>query len=256
MENTTKVTTSEKTFTSHVFNFDDETKNRLMNITQYLAIAFIPLVILNHILTKLFSQFGTENQEIKIEKASSIQLLAEIMLELALSLGIAFYVDKFVTYFTPYSGSDHDELNLVNLVFMAVPFKTYTFGSSMGMKTKELLNRFDELVFGDDEENKKPIVHKKNTNVKVSQPISGRPHTAPTHAVSRADYVQQHQNQIPPQESLLNSNNNGMYGGPTTPLVNAQMPSNNTENFENMMPISMEPAAANGVLGGSFGSSF
>ena len=28
------------------------------------------------------------------------------------------------------------------------------------MKTKELLNRFDELVFGDDEENKKPIVIK------------------------------------------------------------------------------------------------
>ena len=35
------------TFMEHLFNFDDDTKNQLMNIVQYTVLALIPVILLN-----------------------------------------------------------------------------------------------------------------------------------------------------------------------------------------------------------------
>ena len=85
--------------------------------------------------------------------------------------------------------------------------------------------------------------------VSVSQPISGRPRTVPTHQVSRADYVQtqQHVSQPPIVPQRINNNAGGenIYGGPQNTLIGTDFPNEN---------IAPEPEAFNVMGGGGFSS--
>ena len=93
---------------------------------------------------------------------------------------------------------------------------------------------------------------KKTPVVRVSQPISNMPQAVPTHQASRADYMHTHQQMAPPTltqqaqssqqqpaQEAQSPTSQGMYGGPSNPMVNAQMPGG-----------LLEPMAANEVLGG------
>lgn len=242
-------------FIKHVFEFGDDSKSEVMNSLQYLAVCFVPVLIAGHIVNKLFKEIGSGNNKVKEEETSSVQLLAEVLIQLCLSIAILFFINRFATYFPTYSGVPFTELNMINLVFMLLPMPISSGGSIVGEKLTILLKRFDTVVFGD--EKTVNIKSKNRSKVKVSQPISGQmPRTQPTHQVSRADYTQQHGLQQPPQSAMLGTSNQ-IYGGPENKLVDAEF--GNTggqEGFNNMIAPPMEPAAANGVLGGSFGSAF
>ena len=255
MEGIIKIKTPQEGFVKHVFDFGDDSKSEVMNSIQYLAVSFIPVLLASHVLNKLFKEVGSGNNNVKTEETSSVQLLAEVLIQLFLSIVILFFINRFATYFPTYSGVPFTELNMINLVFMLLPLPINSGGSIIGEKLSVLLKRFDTVVFGQEKQvnNQKKI----QSNVKVSQPISGQmPRTQPTHQVSRADYTQQHGLQQPPQSALLGTSNQ-IYGGPENQMVDAEF--GNTggqEGFNNMVAPPMEPAAANGVLGGSFGSAF
>ena len=107
----------------------------------------------------------------------------------------------------------------------------------MGKKIKILLERVSELWEGkapQQQQQKKQPAGK----VVVTQPISGLQQPQPTHQASRADYVQANQAMQPAQQA------------PTPPPQQEAMAGGmpNTQLFE--------PMAANGALGGSFGSAF
>ena len=67
----------EKDFIKHVFYFSDDHKSDLFNTIQYLAIAFLPVLIINHLINRLYLEFGTQNNENELKKASSFKLLVE-----------------------------------------------------------------------------------------------------------------------------------------------------------------------------------
>ena len=43
-------------FINHVFNFDTETKNDLLNIGQYLLLALVPMALYNHLVDSLIPE--------------------------------------------------------------------------------------------------------------------------------------------------------------------------------------------------------
>jgi hypothetical protein len=274
MDITRTVISPEKDFVKHVFYFSDDHKSDLFNTIQYLVIAFFPVLIINHLINKLYLEFGTQNDENELKKTSSFKLLVEVLSHLSLTVALLYIINKFITYFPTYSGKEYIELNMIAPVLFML---SATLDESKHKKIRVLLNRFDKTVFDDNTDNSHHPT-KKKPHVTISQPISTSfaPRTMPTHQESRADYVETRQNQMPPQQSLL-STSNQLYGGPTTKLVNADFgnnPNGNStkENFDvmsdstllsslnpnmgNLMNNSSEPAAANDVLGGSFGSSF
>ena len=65
-------------FFKHVFSFDNDTKNSLLNSIQYLLLAFFPLLVVNESIEKLFDP--------NHEKKTMIQLLGEIIAEMALAM--------------------------------------------------------------------------------------------------------------------------------------------------------------------------
>ena len=243
---------SNEGFFKYLFNFDSEQKVFVMNSVQYLLLGFIPLMLLDRIIINHLS--SNEN----LAKKESWKLLGEILLEIIFVFVYIFLVDKIIRYLPTYSGVEMGNLNWIQLIVTLMFFCLPT--TNIAGKTEELQHRVEERIFGTEEKTKKR--GGKKSVVRVTQPISsnGKPQAMPTHAASRADYISQHQNQIAPNEQMAPTSS-GMYGGPSTSLVNADWPpgsnSSGQEGFAEMgAPVQMEPAAANGVLGGSFGSAW
>ena len=71
LEELSKSTNGKPGFFKHVFNFNDDSKNDIINIVQYAAIALLPVIILN----KAMQRFVPEADDDK----GNVELLAEIV---------------------------------------------------------------------------------------------------------------------------------------------------------------------------------
>ena len=234
-ENATKIT--KVGFVQHVFNFDDDTKNSILNLSQYIVLAIIPVTILNRGIESLICQECDESK-------GNIELLAEILGQtLLLFLGI-FFIHRLITFIPTYSGRAYGSLNLFNLVIFFFVM-VYDLDGNMGKKVKILMKRVEEIWGGAPAEAPKKDDKKQNV-VTTSQPISGQlPQAQPTHQVSRADYVMQQQQMQAPQTAVQDSiTGDSAYGGPHV----------DKPGVDPSMGI-QEPMAANSVLGGGFGGS-
>lgn len=217
------------TFINHVFNFDNETKHSLMNITQYICLAIIPCSIINHFIDNIIPEPD--------ESKGNIEMTAEVLGHFIMVFITILFVHRLVTYIPTYSGRTYDSLNLINLI-LAVIVISYESNNKAGAKIKILLDRVQELWEGKAKQPEKNNGGTASPNVVVSQPISGLQQPIPTHQSSRADYVQvNNAMKQPAQQQQQQETMQGSMGGMNTPLFN-------------------EPMAANGALGGGFGSAF
>ena len=228
-------------FLNHVFNFDTETKSNLMNIAQYLVLAIIPMSFYTHFVNSMMAEYD--------EKKSNIELTAEVLGHLFLTLLGLFFIDRIVTYVPTYSGRNHGTFNIFSILLIILVF-AYEANTKVGTKMKLLIERVSELWHGKKEEDGKNKKGKKGSVVKVSQPISRA--GMPTHQASRADYLNSHNQMVSPTQMLPPANepqeesgaSNNMYNnGGSNGLVDAQGPN-----------MQSEPMAANSGGWGSFSS--
>jgi len=227
---------SNKSFFKHVFNFDDDSKSDILNIIQYALIAIIPVVILN----KTMSKYIPESDSLK----SSLEISAEIVIQIIVMFIGLLIIHRIITFVPTYSGAKYPEFQIVYII-LAMLMITLSLQTKIGEKVSILVDRVVNLWNG-------TPVKKTSGAVKVSQPISGQQissqqqmggytdgtaiNSLPTYDVSQGN-----QNSMAPQQL---PNYNAMYRQDSTPLVNAATPG-----MESMS--SMEPMAANSVLGGS-----
>ena len=61
----------QKNFFSHVFNFDKESQNDILNCLQYVLLALIPTIILNKVIQKIIPA--------TTEEKGNVEILAEIL---------------------------------------------------------------------------------------------------------------------------------------------------------------------------------
>lgn len=233
---------SKKSFIKHVFNFDDDSKSEILNITQYAIIAIIPVIILNKTIGKYVPEAD--------DKKSSLEISAEVLIQMLVTFMGLFLVHRGITYVPTYSGVKYPEFNIVYniLIFLMI---TLSLQTKIGEKVSILVDRVYELWEG--KPNKKNSKNGKQPNVKVSQPISGQVlnQNMNQSAMNQAMYSDGTSISSLPSggDTQQNPNYDNMYRQDTTPLVNAATPGL-AEGFVN------EPMAANSVLGGGFGSSW
>ena len=77
-------------FIGHVFNFDEETKNQLLNLIQYSLLSIIPVVVLNKSVHRIIPEAD--------ESKSNVELLAEIIGQTIMLFVGMFFVHRLVTY--------------------------------------------------------------------------------------------------------------------------------------------------------------
>jgi len=211
-----------KSFLSHVFSTTEEGKAEVLNVVQYATLGVIPVVILNKLVQRFIPEADSEN--------STLELVVEIFLQLLVMFCGVIVVHRIITYFPTYSGFKYENLTLTNVIltFLIVVLSIQT---KLGIKVNILADRVYELWNGQQEDVK---ANKQSQN---------------NHVVSQADYY-----------DMSAMNNTDAF--PPAPVV-AQKPSSGN-NYSQMsgsttsvndLPMS-GPQAANGVLGGSFGSFF
>lgn len=226
-----------KGFVSKVLELDTDTKNGLMNGIQYIVCAIIPVAIVDMIIKNIFSMKDPSTR-------GSVELLAEVLGEAVITLVLLFIVHKIIIAIPTYTGTP---MNLINYSTLSLVFLISTFALNHGMKDK-MTTIFNRLKASWDGKSEDTNENKNKSNVSVSQPISG---SVPTHQVSRADYINNHNLMAPPtqppvvpskpQEMPLQqqpqqepTSGQQMYGGPANTLIDTDY-----------NPAQQEPMAAN-----------
>ena len=226
-------------FFNYVFNFDSDNKAILLNMFQYIIIALIPVIVL----LKLIKEYIPEDDD----KKESIELVIEIIIQLGVLFIAMYLIDKIIRYFPTYSKVPYTKFNEISFIIPTLVL-IMTMQTKLGAKINILYDRTLELWNG------KTQTRGGNNqgNIRVSQPIV----MPGSHQASRADTLDNtimapRANQLPQQNniSLIDSLPNMMNSGGN---------GNNFQNqaMQNAFMDSMEPMAANGALGGAFGSSF
>jgi len=218
---------SKKTFLNHVFSGSEEGKAEILNVVQYATMGVIPIVILNKLIQRFIPEADTDK--------SSLELLAEIFIQLIVMFCGIIIIHRIITYFPTYSGFKYENLILTNVI-LAFLIIVLSIQTKLGIKVNILVDRLGELWNGTSSgDDKKQNVR---NGVRVSQPIV-------QHVPSQADFL----------------DNSAVQGGsfPPAPVATAKQPQNGT--YDHMMrgnplndTMSMGPMAANSLLGSSFGA--
>lgn len=234
-------------FFNHIFNFDNDNKAAMLNLVQYLLLGLIPVVLV------------LKGIKCVVPEEDDFKGTPEIVLEVAMQLFAIFFaiwfIDKMIRYFPTYSGVNYHKFNELNFVIPLL-IVLVTMQTKLGAKINILAERVMELWNGTQATNGQ-VGNTNHGGIRVSQPIV----TPGIHQVSRADALD---NTINPQAGQMPAQNNVSMIDALPNMMQqgqAQQGGNGLSNFQQQaiqqsFMEAMEPMAANGALGGSFGSSF
>ena len=208
-----------KPFLSHVFSTTAEGKAEILNVVQYATLGVIPVVLLNKAVQRFIPEADSEK--------STLEIAVEIFLQLIIMFCGIIIIHRLISYFPTYSGFKYENLTLTNVIltFLVVVLSIQT---KLGMKVNILVDRVMELWNGPADD------YKGKSKRKV----------ASAHTTSQADYYD-------------TSDTTDIF--PPAPVVSSRDQGNSqsqSEGASNPFDGYNGPQAANGVLGGSFGSFF
>jgi len=223
-----EVTKANVGFIDHMTKMDEDTKSLLMNTIQYALLSIIPILGLQCIIETVFPEFE--------ESKGNFELAVEIVGQLVFTMISLFFIHRLICFIPTYSKEPLSTINFVTVALIYVLTIVYNKSDNLGKKIQSLVKKMKNLWYGVEVVNKK---NDENDNVSITRPITGL--GVPTHQASRADYVNTQENITPP---LLptSSTSQDIYNKP-----NVQ---------ETFAPMQNEPMAANGALGGGFGSAW
>ena len=233
-------------FFNHVFNFDNDNKAAMLNLVQYLLIGLIPIVIV----LKGIKNIIPEEDDFK----GTPEVAIEIAMQLFAIFFAIWFIDKMIRYFPTYSGINYHKFNELNIV-LPLLIILVTMQTKLGAKINILTERVMDLWNGT-QGNAGQLRNTNYGNIRVSQPIV----TPSIHQVSRADALDNTINpqagQMPVQNnvSMIDALPNMMQQG--QPQEGGGLSNFQQQAIQQSFMEAMEPMAANGALGGSFGASF
>tara|TARA_R110002072_G_scaffold37449_2_gene109540 strand:- start:1195 stop:1908 length:714 start_codon:yes stop_codon:yes gene_type:complete len=220
-------------FFEYMFNFDEENKAKIINIIQYFSLSLIPVVIL----LKLIKNYFPEEDESK----GSVEISVEVIAQLAVIFIGVWFIDRLVRYLPTLSKMNYHGFNEINFI-IPILIILVTMQTKLGSKINILSDRVLDMWNGNQNSQ---LVNGGANRVKISQPIAGR------HQPSQADQLDNSQGplnglqQVDKSVTMINS------------LPNQQNSGIQNNNFQQDLSfMDNEPMAANGVLGGGFGTSF
>ena len=223
-------------FMNHVFNFNDESKDEMMNIVQYAVLAILPVIILNKATQRLIPEADDEK--------GTPEIAIEVILQtVSMFLGILI-IHRIITYIPTHSGVKYSPLSVTSNI-LAVLVIILSLQTKLGEKVSILVDRAVDAWDGDE----KSKLKKRPSNVKVSQPILQNQQISQSLGSGGSTPISQlpiaPQITKPQQQEYVNTyHQSNTYG--TQPQASY---------MNNQMMEQSEPMAAN-FGGSSFGSTF
>ena len=223
---------TKKSFLSHVFSMTEESNAEILNVIQYASLGVVPIVVLNKIIQRFIPEADPEK--------SSLEILIEVFIQLTIMFCGIIVIHRMINYMPTYSGFKYESLNLTNVI-LAFLIIVLSIQTKIGIKVNILVDRLVELWNG-------PEYTEGMKEKGVRRKANGK-----AHMTSQADYLDNIgiQNGVFPPGPVATTRQNTVMDSYDNMMQSGQV---RTEMNEPMM--NMGPAAANGVLGGSFGSAF
>ena len=181
---------NDNTFLNHIFSTSEESKAEILNVVQYAVMGVLPVVGLNKTIQKFIPEADVEK--------SSLEVLAEIFIQIVVMFVGVVLIHRLVTYFPTYSGYKYEAFNLttVILAFLVIVLSLQT---KLGIKVNILVDRVLELWNGPSKE-----VVKKDSK----RPVNN-------HAASQADTLDNsgvQNGMFPPPPAITTSNRSSGQG--------------------------------------------
>ena len=162
-------------FFKQVFRLNEDAQGEVMNMMQYVAIGFIPVILIIYVI-----RYYVPDPD---DDKGSLTIVAEIFAQtFAMLLGI-YFIHRIIIYFPTYSGIKYERFHIINIlmVFIMVLFSIKT---KLGEKAQILVERAVDMWSGNGGNKGGPAQGQGQGQVRVTQPItgsmaSGVPMTAP-----------------------------------------------------------------------------
>ena len=152
-------------FVSHVFNFEKDSRNEMVNIIQYTIIGIVLITLLN---------LGVDEYMPELDSTkSTLSIFLEIVIQcIVLFLGILF-IHRIITYIPTASGIKYSEQNIITIILPALILLLSV--NTLGKKVKLLVDRFTKPDPPPKQKNTPtaPGILPKNSN--TSNPITQEP---------------------------------------------------------------------------------
>ena len=213
--------TESVSFFKHVFNFDDDSKAELLNISQYSLLSLVPVLMLNKTIQTVVPEADDSKR--------SFEMLAEVVGQVVMMFTSIFFINRVITFIPTYSKVKYQEMNLFSTIlgFLVIVLSLQT---KLGEKVNILLDRLVDRWGGSSETN-----NQKKQGTQQGQ----KPGNPQVHQPSQADYIDTQNMLTQPQMNTPSMSNqqvtdfNSMYQG------------GGGDNGNFVPPPPMEPAAAN-----------
>tara|TARA_B100000424_G_scaffold270518_1_gene270062 strand:+ start:5560 stop:6192 length:633 start_codon:yes stop_codon:yes gene_type:complete len=136
MLETTKI---DQGFISHVFNFDNKSKQEMTNTIQYALLAILPVVLLNKSIHRLIPEAD--------ETKASLEILVEILAQVGIIFIGIFFIHRVITYFPTYSEAKYESFSVLNCIisFLIIILSLQT---KLGEKMNIIVDRFLMIISG------------------------------------------------------------------------------------------------------------
>jgi hypothetical protein len=119
------------TFFSHVFNFEQESRNQMINIAQYTVFSIVFITLLNRFIQDYMPEVDKDKGSVAIFVEISIQCIV-------LFLGIVF-IHRIITFIPSVSGAKYADQNVIAII---LPTLILLLGTSkLGEKVSILVDR-------------------------------------------------------------------------------------------------------------------
>ena len=135
MDTSSDSTNGAQNFIGHVLKFDEDTKQELMNVAQYTALAIIPITIYNHLVNSVIPELD--------ETKGNIELLIEVLGEMLFVLIGLFLIHRLVTFANTYSGKSYGTFNIFTIILLYLVI-CQDQSSNVGSKIKGLYNPLEK----------------------------------------------------------------------------------------------------------------
>ena len=147
-------------FLDYVFKMDDAQQGILLNISQDLVLAIVPIAI---ILTLIRTYVPDPD-----DQKGSLLVLVEIIGQLLFMFLSIYFVHRIITYIPTYSGYKYGELNMITIA-LGILMVVLSIKTKLGEKVQILVDRAEELWSG---EGTVRDAAGRNSQVRVTQPLS------------------------------------------------------------------------------------
>ena len=146
-------------FIDYVFKMDDAQQGVLLNVTQYIVLALVPIAIVLSIIRNYSPDPDDQN--------GSLMILVEIIGQLLFMFVSIYFIHRMITYIPTYSGYKYGELNMITIA-LGILMIVLSIKTKLGEKVQILVDRVEDLWSGEGTVRE----GNQNSQVRITQPLS------------------------------------------------------------------------------------